>query len=108
MGVNEIKQEIGKYEHSIKLQQQALDMTACAGKAPEPQEPEEPEPPAKENKGGMGGLLVLLIVALAGGGGALYYFKLRKPKADVSGSSDLSEYDFDDEDEPEDGEMEGE
>ena len=25
MGVNEIKQEIGKYEHSIKLQQQALD-----------------------------------------------------------------------------------
>ena len=86
----------------------ANNMTACAGKAPEPQEPEEPEPPAKENKGGMGGLLVLLIVALAGGGGALYYFKLRKPKADVSGSTDLSEYDFDDEDEPENEEMEGE
>ena len=84
----------------------ANNMTACAGKAPEPQEPEEPEPPAKENKGGMGGLLVLLIVALAGGGGALYYFKLRKPKADVSGSSDLSEYDFDDE--PEDEDMEDE
>ena len=83
----------------------ANNMNACAGKAPEPQEPEEPEPPAKENKGGMGGLLVLLIVALAGGGGALYYFKLRKPKADVSGSSDLSEYDFDDEDEPENEEM---
>lgn len=83
----------------------ANNLTACAGKA---QEPEEPEPPAKENKGGMGGLLVLLIVALAGGGGALYYFKLRKPKADVSGSSDLSEYDFDDEDEPEDEEMEDE
>lgn len=31
----------------------ANNMTACAGKAPEPQEPEEPEPPAKENKGGM-------------------------------------------------------
>ena len=86
----------------------ASNMTACVGKAPEPQEPEEPEPPAKENKGGMGGLLVLLIVALAGGGGALYYFKFRKPKADVSGSSDLSEYDFDDEDEPEDEEMEDE
>nr|WP_298076254.1 DUF4366 domain-containing protein [uncultured Blautia sp.] len=85
----------------------ANNMTACAGKTPEPQEPEEPEPPAKENKGGMGGLLVLLIVALAGGG-ALYYFKFRKPKADVSGSSDLSEYDFDDEDEPENEEMEGE
>lgn len=83
------------------------NLTACAGKPPEPQEPEEPEPPVKENKGGMGGLLVLLIVALAGGG-ALYYFKFRKPKADVSGSTDLSEYDFDDEDEPEDEEAEDE
>ena len=86
----------------------ANNMAACAGKAPEPQEPEEPEPPVKENKGGMGGLLVLLIVALAGGSGALYYFKFRKPKADVSGSTDLSEYDFDDEDEPENEEMEDE
>ncbi|WP_299448743.1 DUF4366 domain-containing protein [uncultured Phascolarctobacterium sp.] len=81
----------------------ANNLNACGGKAPEP---EEPEPPVKENKGGMGGLLVLLIVALTGGGGALYYFKFRKPKADVSGSTDLSEYDFDDEDEAEDEEME--
>jgi len=79
----------------------ASNMTACLGKAPEPQEPEEPETPVKESKGGMGGLLVFLIVALAGGGGALYYFKFRKPKADVSGSTDLSVYDFDDEDEEE-------
>ena len=86
----------------------ASNMTACIGKAPEPQTPEEPEPPVKESKGGMGGLLVFLIVALAGGGGALYYFKFRKPKADVSGNTDLSEYDFDDEDEPEDEEMEDE
>lgn len=77
----------------------ASNMTACLGKTPEPQEPEEPEPPVKESKGGMGGLLVFLIVTLAGGGGALYYFKFRKPKADVSGNTDLSEYDFDDEDE---------
>ena len=76
----------------------ASNMTACVGKAPEPQEPGEPEPPVKESKGGIGGLLLFLIVALAGGGGALYYFKFRKPKADVSGSTDLSEYDFDDED----------
>lgn len=86
----------------------ANNMTACAGKTPEPQEPEEPEQPVKEGKGGTGGLLVLLIVALAGGGGVLYYFKFRKPKADVSGSTDLSEYDFDDEDEPEDEETEDE
>lgn len=82
------------------------NMTACVGKAPEPQEPEEPELPVKEGKGGIGGLLLFLIVALTGGGGALYYFKFRKPKADVSGSTDLSEYDFDDEDELEDEEME--
>ena len=86
----------------------ANNLTACAGKTSEPQEPEEPEPPVKEGNSGMGGLLVLLIVALAGGGGALYYFRFRKPKADVSGSSDLSEYDFDDEDEPEDEETEDE
>lgn len=54
----------------------------------------------------MSGLL-LLIVALAGVG-ALYYFKFRKPKADMSGSSDLSEYNFDDGDEPEDEETENE
>lgn len=77
------------------------NMTACVGKAPEPQEPEEPEPPVKENKGGIDDLLVFLIVALAGGGGALYYFKFRKPKADVTVSTDLSEYDFDDKDESE-------
>ena len=86
----------------------ATSLNACTGKAPEPQEPEEPEPPVKENKGGMGGLVVFLIVALAGGGGALYYFKFRKPKADVTGSTDLSEYDFDDEDEAENEEMEDE
>lgn len=56
----------------------------------------------------MGGLLVLLIVALAGGGGVLYYFKFRKPKTDMSGSSDLPEYNFDDGDESEDEETENE
>lgn len=79
----------------------ANNLNACLGKAPEPQEPEAPEPPVKENKGGTGGLLVFLVAVLAGGGGALYYFKFRKPKADVSGSTDLSEYDFDGEDEEE-------
>ena len=42
----------------------------------------------------MGGLVVFLVVALAGGGVALYFFKLRKPKADVKGGDDLDEYDF--------------
>lgn len=54
----------------------------------------------------MGGLLVFLIVALAGSGGVLCYFKFRKPKTDASGNTDASEYDFGDEDELEDEEME--
>ena len=60
---------------------------------PEPVGEEEPAAPEKES-GGMGGLVVFLVVALAGGGVALYFFKLRKPKADVKGGDDLDEYDF--------------
>ena len=69
------------------------NLTACAGPEPEPGGEEEPAAPEKES-GGMGGLVVFLVVALAGGGVALYFFKLRKPKADVKGGDDLDEYDF--------------
>ena len=45
---------------------------------------------------------MFLVVVLAGGCAALYFFKLRKPKADVKGGDDLDEYDFgEDEDEEE-------
>ena len=77
------------------------NLTACAGPEPEPADEEEPAAPEKES-GGMGGLVVFLVVALAGGGVALYFFKLRKPKADVKGGDDLDEYDFgEDEDDEE-------
>ena len=77
------------------------NMTACSGKAAEPEQGEPEEP--KEKKTGTGGLLLFLIVAIAGGGGAFYYFKIMKPKQDVKGSTDLDDFDFDDydEDEPE-------
>lgn len=82
------------------------NMTACSGKAAEPEqgEPEEPT----EKKTGTGGLLLFLIVAIAGGGGAFYYFKVMKPKQDVKGGTDLDDFDFDDydEDEPEPDETE--
>ena len=42
---------------------------------------------------------MFLIVALLGGGGALYYFKIFKPKQDVKGSTDLDDFDFDEYDE---------
>ena len=79
----------------------STNMTACSGKAAEPEQGEPEEP--KEKKTGTGGLLLFLIVAIAGGGGAFYYFKVMKPKQDVKGGTDLDDFDFDDydEDEPE-------
>lgn len=79
----------------------ATNMTACSGKAAEP-EAEEPTEQPKE-KSNMGGLVLFLVVALLGGGGALYYFKFMKPKQSVKGSTDLEDFDFEDydEDEPE-------
>ena len=79
----------------------STNLTACSGKAAEPETEEPTEQP--EKKTGTGGLLLFLIVALAGGGGAFYYFKIMKPKQDVKGSTDLDDFDFDDydEDEPE-------
>ena len=72
------------------------NMTECMGKEAEPvTEPEvtpEPEPePAK--KSGSGLVAIVLLLALAGSG-ALYWFKLRKPKADTKGPADLDDYDF--------------
>lgn len=86
----------------------ATNMTACSGKAAEP-EPETPTEQPKE-KGGMGGLVLFLVVALLGGGGALYYFKIMKPKQAVKGGTDLDDFEFDeyDEDEPEEQEDEEE
>ena len=85
----------------------ASDMTHCAGQEPaaEPVTEPEPEPKAADNSQNALLLAVLGILLLAGGA-ALYYFKFHKPKANVSGTIDLSEYDFDDEDEPENAEME--
>ena len=42
---------------------------------------------------GSGLVVIVLLLALAGGG-ALYWFKLRKPKADTKGPADLDNYDF--------------
>ncbi len=84
----------------------AANMTACSGKAAEP-EPEEPTEQPKE-KSSMGGLVLFLAVALLGGGGALYYFKFMKPKQAVKGGTDLDDFDFDDYDEDEPEEQEDE
>lgn len=84
------------------------NMTECSGPEPQEPQPEEPETPEEETKGGAGGLIVFLLVALAGGGAALYYFKFRKPKAETTGSDDLGEYDFGEDEDLEDEEPETE
>ena len=75
------------------------DRAKCTGREAEPEKPEQPE----EKKNGMGGLVIFLVLTLLGGGAALYYFKVMKPRQDVKGGTDLEDFDFEDydEDEPE-------
>ncbi|HAP9693851.1 TPA: DUF4366 domain-containing protein [Enterococcus faecium] len=84
------------------------NLTECSGPEPQEPQPEEPEAPEEEPKGGAGGLIVFLLVARAGGGAALYYFKFKKPKAETTGSDDLGEYDFGEDEDLEDEEPETE
>lgn len=79
------------------------NMSECSGKEkvtePEPtMEPTEPEEPDSKGGSGMGGLLFFFLIAAGTGGGALWYFKFRKPKPDTKGDTDLDDYDFGDED----------
>ena len=49
----------------------------------------------------MGGILAIVLILALGGGAAVWYFKFRKPKADTKGSTELDEFDFDEDDEEE-------
>ena len=73
------------------------NMTECMGEEavqPEPEPTVDPGPePEPAKKSGSGLVVIVLLLALAGGG-ALYWFKLRKPKADTKGPADLDDYDF--------------
>ena len=89
------------------------NMSECAGKqaAATTQEPDstaEPDTdPADGEKSGNSGLLLTVLV-LAIGGGALYWFKLRKKKPDTKGSADLDDYDYGEDDDDEEYEIEDE
>lgn len=65
---------------------------------PEPIPQPEPEQP-KEEKSNTGGMLLTVLLLAGIGGGALYYFKILKPKQTVKGDTDLDEFDFDEYDE---------
>ena len=71
------------------------NMSECVGKEPvvEPEPTEPTEEPDEEKKGANPLPILILIVAL-GAGGAVYWFKFRKPKIKTSGRSDLDDYDY--------------
>ena len=78
------------------------NMSECMGKetAAEPESTEPAEETAEETKSA--NFLPLFILLIAGAaGGAVYWFKFRKPKAKTSGNSDLDDYDFGEDDEEE-------
>lgn len=76
------------------------NMRECAGKGtvtePEPTEPAK-EPDAKKKSASFLPILILLIAGAVGG--AVFWFKFRKPKTKTSGNSDLEDYDFGEDDE---------
>ena len=76
----------------------SANRNSCTGKEAAPEETEQPK-----EKSNASGLILFLVVALIGGGAALYYFKVMKPKQNTKGSTDLDDFEFDeyDEDEPE-------
>lgn len=72
------------------------NMSECVGKEPviepEPTEPVEDEPAEEEPSVNFMPVLILLIAGA--GGGAFYWFKIRKPKEKNAGNNDLDDYDF--------------
>ena len=67
---------------------------------PEPEPTPEPETEVEEpvSEKGMNPVPILMVLLVILGGGGLWYFKLRKPKSSVKGSTNLDEYSFDDDD----------
>ena len=79
------------------------DLNECAGAEPAPT-PAPTTAPEPENEDGSGfnaaALLPIALIAVLGAGGAYYFLRVRKRKPDTSGTTDLDDYDFpDDEDE---------
>lgn len=76
-------------------------MSECAGKEAAPADLEPTEPTEEPKNSNVGGILAIVLILALGGGAAVWYFKFRKPKADTKGSTELDEFDFDEDDEEE-------
>ena len=77
------------------------DLNECAGAEPTPAPTTVLEPENEDSSGfNAAALLPIALITVLGAGGAYYFLKVRKRKPDTSGSTDLDDYDFpDDEDE---------
>ena len=86
-----------------------MNMKSCAGKEIVREEPAaEPEPDKPDEKSN-NILPVVFVILLIGGGAAVYLLKFRKSKPKTSGTTDLDDYDYGEEDETEyEGEEENE
>lgn len=83
------------------------NMSECAGKEPvtEPETTEPTEEPSDE-KPAVNPLPFMILLLAGVGGGAFYWFKIRRPKEKTSGASDLDDYDYGQDDEDYDEETE--
>lgn len=65
-----------------------LSMNDCVGTAPAPAAAQEPEKPKESNNTGT---IVIVLLAMLAVGGAGWYFKIYKPKHDMSDAEDFDE-----------------
>lgn len=82
--------------------QQTPEVTPAPQIEPKPSPQPEPEQ-KKDDANPMGGLILFLILAVLGGGGAIVYLKVIKPKQNAKGGTDLDDFDLEEweDDEPE-------
>ena len=72
------------------------NMNSCIGAAAATPEPEDKS--VEKSKNAANPIVILLVFALLGGGGALYWFKLRNKQSSTKGSTDLNDLYEEDED----------
>lgn len=86
-----------------------VNMSECVGKEPvvtEPDTQEQESTPEKEpEKSKASGVTALIVLVIVGTGAAVYFIKFRKPKADTKGADDLDDYDFGQDDDFEEDEV---
>lgn len=78
-----------------------MNMKSCAGKEIVREEPAAEPEPDKSDKKSNNMLPVVFVILLIGGGAAVYFLKFRKSKPKTSGTTDLDDYDYGEEDETE-------